>query len=352
MIFRYLWTVMLFFCVIFAYSTPYAETLNQDVAQGESQETIDIRYGAYYTVRKGDTLWELSHRFFSSPWVWPSLWEKNKSILNPHWIYPGQQIYIYLDKDKLEQYIPEEPIPDHNGQSVISMIKPSDNPYYYYPAIQQIGFIRKEDVNPIGKIHKSEESQVLIAWDQNFFISPIKNHTFHLGEQYSVLRPEREVLFHRRFMGDHYLILGSIEITGLRPRFVKGKVVESYKSIRTNDLLVPYIKRDPNIRIIEDVPYIHSDIIASEDDKSLIGGGDVVHINKGESHGVLSGHLFSIFVKNQKELTLSRRAVHEDPASDYAIGSLLILFTERNTSAALITTSTKEMVLSSELKVY
>lgn len=47
-----------------------------------------------YIVKKGDTLWDLSEEFFQDPFTWPDLWEKNRHIADPHWIYPGDSIYL------------------------------------------------------------------------------------------------------------------------------------------------------------------------------------------------------------------------------------------------------------------
>lgn len=47
-----------------------------------------------YIVKKGDTLWDLSEEFFQDPFTWPDLWEKNRHIQDPHWIYPGDSIYL------------------------------------------------------------------------------------------------------------------------------------------------------------------------------------------------------------------------------------------------------------------
>ena len=81
-----------------------------------SGNVLEIRPDApdRYTVRKGDTLWGLSGKFFKEPWRWPEIWRLNKDeIRNPHLIYPGDVVVFdratgRLTIQRLEPRVREE----------------------------------------------------------------------------------------------------------------------------------------------------------------------------------------------------------------------------------------------------
>ena len=78
--------------------TPQQRSAAQQTAQA-GVPIEDLVPGApdSHTVKRGDTLWDISKLFLKSPWRWPQLWGMNlDEIKNPHLIYPGQ--VLVLDK--------------------------------------------------------------------------------------------------------------------------------------------------------------------------------------------------------------------------------------------------------------
>lgn len=51
-----------------------------------------------YTVRSGDTLWDISAQFLNEPWRWREIWQGNPQIKNPDLIYPGDILeLVFVD---------------------------------------------------------------------------------------------------------------------------------------------------------------------------------------------------------------------------------------------------------------
>ena len=50
--------------------------------------------GCAYTVKQGDTLWDLAGYYLKDPFQWSKIWEANPSVKCPDLIYPGNRLTI------------------------------------------------------------------------------------------------------------------------------------------------------------------------------------------------------------------------------------------------------------------
>ena len=69
----------------------------QDLPVSPQEHQADFKASApeQYTVKPGDTLWDISNHYLVDPWYWPEIWYLNPQVNNPHLIYPGDVLSIF-----------------------------------------------------------------------------------------------------------------------------------------------------------------------------------------------------------------------------------------------------------------
>jgi len=302
-------------------------------------ETIELQTGLYYTIRKGDTLWDITEHFYDSPWLWPDLWQKNSRITNPHWIEPGERIRLF-SREELETLVEPMPEPGPEPEEVVEP-QPQESPYYFYPSINSVGFIREKPVSPSGAIFKVKGDKVMISEGDLVYIRPVEKAAFTPGERFTVFRTLKPLKDRktRARIGIQHDMLGVVEITEVNPEFCMGRVVQSFRYIALNDLLMPYKKRSPKITLTESKKGLEGKIIAAEGRETIFGDNTVVFIDKGGKDGVRAGQSYNIYYQEKERI--NPKAKQEVLLSPVDYGDILILHTEKTTATALVTRAEK-----------
>ncbi|MCK4729318.1 MAG: LysM peptidoglycan-binding domain-containing protein [Desulfobacterales bacterium] len=299
-----------------------------------AEKPLKLESGLHYTIQKGDTLWDISEHFYDSPWVWPDLWEKNQRIPNPHWIYPGERIRL-LSREKLETMVQPETEAEPEAA-----VQPEEPPYYLYPAINSVGFIRKKPVSPSGTIFKVRGDKVMISQRDLVYVRPIGKMTFEPGDRFTVFRTLKPVKDKdtKALIGVQHYILGVVEITEVEPKFSTARVLQSCRHIELNDLLMPYEPRSPKIALAESKEGLKGKIIAAEEHQGIFAD-TVVFIDNWSKDGVKVGQSYSVYYQEKVRIDPKAKEYIMLPPVDYA--EIIILRAEDTTATALITMAEK-----------
>jgi hypothetical protein len=295
----------------------------------EMNELVEHETGFYYTVQKGDTLWDLSQKFSDSPWFWPEMWQENKQIANPHLIYPGERIRLFR-RQGVRHYAEKLPEPD-----ILQSVS------FYYSPIARVGFIRKVPVASHGTIYQVREPKVMISEDDIVYIRPDGGRELSVGQSYTVYRTLEPINNSEtnEYIGIQHYLTGVVEIIERQPEYVIGKIIKSYRPIRIDDHLMPYRRRLPRVNIQESQPGIEGRIICSEEHRVIMGDTIIVFIDKGRQDGIKPGQFYSLYYI-EKHRDKSNPDAKEFTTS-VTIGDLLVLHTEDTTATALITSADK-----------
>jgi hypothetical protein len=230
-----------------------------------------------YTIKPGDTLWDISSRFLKDPFLWPKLWHWNPYITNPHWIYPGGEVRLYpLEKVKEEEprevTVEEKPIevvkepevekpappPAEKVTEEVVEAKPveekpqvpeqkpqvEEEKPLVFPEVRSAGFFSSIDYRGMGIILENREGKVFMSEGDIVYLAFKTSEPILIGDKYTVFRAS-ELIRHPvtgRKVGRRYNILGNVQIIDRLGQFYTAKVIESFNAIYKGDYIQPYSK--------------------------------------------------------------------------------------------------------------
>jgi len=283
-----------------------------------SRDVVKPSHPVRYTVKRGDTLWDIAERFLRDPWVWPEIWSVNPQIENPHLIYPGDVIRLaYVDdeprlrverpSDRPEAETTERRSVDDAGREVVKLSpevreRTLDEAIPSIPgsAIRQFlndpRIVTQEQLEDSPYILGNYEGRLISATGNNIFARGFENNTPET-DRYSVFRPSDPLKDPRtdETLGFEALKVGEAAVRDRGPP-AKLQLTDASREVLKGDRLMPSMAQPAQTEYIPQVPEgdIQGQIIRLFDAVSQVGQNQVVVLNLGKRENMQVGHVLQV----------------------------------------------------------
>ncbi len=305
-----------------------------------------------YTVKKGDTLWDISEHFLKSPWLWPEIWYVNPQIRNPHLIFPGDIIkLVYIDG---KPYLMLQ-----RGDRVVKLSPqirelPNDKAIDAIPLEAINNFLSRTRVVAEGELEAApyviagSEKRLLSGKDDDFYA----RGSFDETPAYGIYRK-----------GDPYIDPETEEVLGIRAKDIgsaKLKAIDgdiatllssrAVEEIRAGDRLLPHEERRLESMFFPSAPSetVAGVIMGVEGGISQVGTLDVVAINLGEREGMEVGTVLAIYKRG--ETVTDRIAKEKVTLPDERAGLMMVFRAFEKMSFALVLRAQRPLAVNDIVK--
>lgn len=251
-----------------------------------------------HSVRRGDTLWDISARYYQNPYSWPQLWAMNPQLQNPHWIYPGDRVRLRDAGDSGTRA-------GIGGQGPAARLFQGTGgrmpPQTVF--LRSVGWIDDAKKDTWGTLVGSPDDQMLLSEGDDVYLKleeekdeDDKERTVSVGQVLTVFQVIRKV-GSGKASGDLVSVRGSVRVDRYNPktRMVKGRIVESLDVIERGAKVGAVQRRFDVVPPRQSDKDIEAHLLASVYPYQLYGQHQVVFIDKGKEEGVEEGmRLFAV----------------------------------------------------------
>jgi len=280
----------------------------------EKQIRVKASHPRQYTVKKGDTLWDISNLFLQDPWYWPEIWSKNTQIQNPHLIFPGDILtLIYIDGQPqiLVNEAQHKEIQQSSGDMPVKKLSPkirssalqASIPSIPGDAIRQFlskpRVVTKEQLENAPRIIGSEGTHLILGTGSRVYIrgeldkERVRFAVFHPGDELTDPVSGDLLGYEAKYAGD-------VHITAYDDP-ASGDLTYTEREVLIGDRLLPEDKSKLENMYFPHVPDtdIDAQVISLYDALFGVAQHQIIVINKGERDGMEVGHLLAAFTQGK-----------------------------------------------------
>jgi len=251
-----------------------------------------------YTVKRGDTLWDISAMYLRDPWLWPEIWHVNPNVQNPHLIYPGDVLTLAYGANGAPQVM----VTQGSALRVQPLVRSTalDGPVATIPFEAIAAFlgkpsiVSKEDLKNAPHVAALSDRHVIAGLGHEVYVKglqdmgPGRYSVVHVGEE--LKDPESGKVL--GYMGT-YTAAAKVDAVD---KVSRAMLTESSRETSAGDLLFTEDTHSVSTDIVPRAPPagLNGQIMAVVDGVSLIGQYQVVAINRGSKQGLETGHVLAI----------------------------------------------------------
>jgi LysM domain-containing protein len=340
-----------------------------------------------HVIVRGDTLWDLARQFYGDPYLWPQLWERNRYILDAHWIYPGDPLVLGIQVAPAENLAQgTEPAPAAPGEPAPAPAEPTTGVLSAGAAAgAPVPLGAESDIycsGYVGDLHETFPYHVIGSeYDvlsprlnappnapTDGLYGPVGSVKYGLstgdiiyldggraqgmvpGAVFTALLPQQPVVhpIHRDLFGRYYRYLGRVRVLSVQEETAIAEIVHSCDPIVVGAVLKPFepepvpLGRSTAMRPInypadaEDLAGAPT-ILMSRDTVVSLGEDHVVFIDRGADNDVTPGDIYTIYRMNRPGLP------------PVVLGELAVLSVHPRSSVARIIKSRYEVLAGDRL---
>ena len=180
---------------------------------------------------------------------------------------------------------------------------------------------------------------------------------FSVGEEFSLVRPGKELFRTSRYAGEHWSIhtlgkpyedVGRAKVAHVTPEGAVAEVSFACGPIYPGDLAVPYQPRAIPEYVPEELERFALPngkslgvITAGRNNSANLVAGDIVYLNLGEKDGAKSGQRYRVFYYLRGPSSFSLFVYPPIPRE--TVGEVVVLSTQEKSSAAIIVNSRRDI---------
>jgi hypothetical protein len=268
-----------------------------DTANAASLSPIRPDAPMSYTVKRGDTLWDISSIFLRDPWLWPEIWQVNPQVENPHLIYPGDVLSLAYGADgrpqiRLTQLGAARLAPRLRSEGIDGPI--ATIPYGAIAAfLARPSVITAEQAKTAPRVLAFRDERMVGGSDQEIYV---RNLPAQPNARYAVVNVGEAL--RDPDTGDVLGYLGTYASTAIINRTgepAKAQLTDAARETLRGDRLIAN-DVSPALNFLPRAPSreIDGQIISVVDGVALIGQYQIVAINRGTQHGLETGHVLAV----------------------------------------------------------